>query len=138
MTAAVDWYLRESGLAVGALLRLAPEGGVGPTSVRDASHGIGLAGSLAVKLRAERRPGLPLHLFIAAPNALLFFLGQCGALGRCSCTSSTLKEIEAVRTRQALSCDEAQPGTRAAIWRRSPIPPGDAMGGTQAQKGTRG
>jgi hypothetical protein len=35
-----------------------------------------LAESLAQRINAERQPGSRVHLFIAAPNAFTFFLGQ--------------------------------------------------------------
>jgi hypothetical protein len=61
-----------------------PSSGVGAGSIADADHAVALADRLADLVR-EHRPGAParVHLFAAAPNGLLFFLGQHrAALGR--------------------------------------------------------
>jgi hypothetical protein len=54
-----------------------PSSGVGANSVLDADHALALADEL-VDLFREHRPAPPgkLHLFTAAPNGLLFFVGQ--------------------------------------------------------------
>jgi hypothetical protein len=68
---------------VGTVLDVRPELGVGTRVVADANHAVALADRFADVIRANRpRDGMS-HLFIAAPNALAFFVGQHrGALGR--------------------------------------------------------
>jgi hypothetical protein len=74
----VTYYLKKSRRAVGRLIPATIYPKPSSTSVEDGRHALQLAQSLAEKIRersvAERRR--PLHLFAAAPNALLFFLGQ--------------------------------------------------------------
>lgn len=50
----------------------------GASSVRDGAHALALADSLAAVVKTRRPPEerARLHLFFAAPNGLLFFLGQ--------------------------------------------------------------
>lgn len=73
-----------AGLAgVGVLIDARPDVGIGPRVVSGADHAVALADSLADLIR-HRRPnaGAVVHLFMAVPNALAFFLGQHrGALG---------------------------------------------------------
>lgn len=62
--------------SVGTLVDLRLEQ-FGPRSVVDADHAVALADALAEVIRRRRpRPSSTTHLFIAAPNALTFFLGQ--------------------------------------------------------------
>jgi hypothetical protein len=81
--AAVNAYLAGAP-SVGHVVDARPEGGVGPRVVADADHAVALADALAEVIRTHRPPGGgTTHLFIAAPNALAFFLGQHrGALGK--------------------------------------------------------
>ena len=69
---------------IGTVVDARPAAGVGQRAVVDADHAIALADSLAEVIRAHRpKKGGTTHLFIAAPNALAFFLGQHrGALGK--------------------------------------------------------
>ena len=69
---------------IGLVIDLRPEVGIGPRVIVDADHAVALADALADLLRTHRpTPGGTTHLFIAAPNALAFFLGQHrGALGK--------------------------------------------------------
>lgn len=73
-----------SSSVIGTVVDARPAAGVGQRAVVDADHAIALADSLAEVIRAHRaQNGAPTHLFIAAPNALAFFLGQHrGALGK--------------------------------------------------------
>lgn len=77
-------YLETSSVAVRRILHVAVHSGPSPRSVRDGAHALLLAHALARLLRGrtrEERRGT-LHLFAAAPNALLVFLGQLSpALG---------------------------------------------------------
>ncbi|WP_437999681.1 SAVED domain-containing protein [Sorangium sp. So ce185] len=69
---------------IGAVVDARPVSGVGQRAVADADHAVALADSLAELIRTHRPTGGgTTHLFIAAPNALAFFLGQHrGALGK--------------------------------------------------------
>jgi hypothetical protein len=69
---------------IGTVIDARPAAGVGQRAVVDADHAIALADSLAEVIRAHwPKNGGTTHLFIAAPNALAFFLGQHrGALGK--------------------------------------------------------
>lgn len=69
---------------IGIVIDARPVAGVGQRAVVDADHAIELADSLAEVIRTHRpQNGGTTHLFMAAPNALAFFLGQHrGALGK--------------------------------------------------------
>ena len=63
--------------SVGRLLVLSPSSGAGAQSVLCGRHASELADAAVSAVREVRPPGARLiHLFIAAPNALAFFLGQ--------------------------------------------------------------
>ncbi len=79
-------FIRERVPSVGRTLHLKIPGVAGGTSVRSGGHAFRLAQS-AVALAAAQKTGkrrtCAVHLFAAAPNGLLFFLGQAGRrLGR--------------------------------------------------------
>ncbi|MGC4192326.1 MAG: SAVED domain-containing protein [Thermomicrobiales bacterium] len=80
-------YLAQEHSSIGRVLLATPTTGSGRTAVRDGTHAWQLAETLVHRLRKERNrraPGSPLHIFIAAPNALTFFLGQqASLLGGC-------------------------------------------------------
>ncbi len=80
----VEAFLGRSGIAVGRILHAAC-GDEAQTAVADGAHALRLAQSLCRIIEArslEERSGT-LHLFIAAPNAVVFFLGQMArGLGR--------------------------------------------------------
>lgn len=61
---------------VGSLLFAAPTSGPGSRAVASGRHAFDLAQALALKINQLKRPGQVVHLFIAAPNAFAFFLGQ--------------------------------------------------------------
>jgi len=81
----VQAFVERTGLQVGRLLELevAPE--AGPRSVRGGEHALRLAQAAVARVRARRpheRTGA-LHLFLSAPNAFSFYLGQLArSLGR--------------------------------------------------------
>lgn len=62
--------------AVGKLLVAQPSGGAGARSVVCGQHAFELAEALVRQIVASRSGVVPVHLFIAAPNAFTFFLGQ--------------------------------------------------------------
>ena len=70
--------------AIGNIVDARPTCGVGQRAVVDANHAVALADSLAEVIRAHTpKTGGTIHLFLAAPNTLAFFLGQHrGALGK--------------------------------------------------------
>lgn len=74
---AVKSHLAVSSPEVSSLLIARPTCGAGARSVMCGQHAFDLAEALALQIN-ERRIGHrpPLHLFIAAPNAFTFFLGQ--------------------------------------------------------------
>jgi hypothetical protein len=69
---------------IGTVVEVRPTSGIGQRAVADADHAVALADGLADVIRMHRpKNGGTTHLFIAAPNALAFFLGQHrGALGK--------------------------------------------------------
>lgn len=71
-------YIEHSLPLVGRLLVFRPSGGSGPTSVVNGRHAFELACSLAAQVKANgsAASGETTHLFVAAPNALTFYLGQ--------------------------------------------------------------
>jgi len=74
----VDDYLERSGLQVRRVLDATLHPEPSGTAVRDGAHALRLAQTLARRIRSrppEERPGA-VHLFAAAPNAVLVFLGQ--------------------------------------------------------------
>lgn len=77
VVSAVKVHLAASLPQVNSLLIARPSCGAGARSVACGQHAFDLAEALAMQinqLRMANRP--PLHIFIAAPNAFTFFLGQ--------------------------------------------------------------
>ena len=71
----VEVFLRRSGLPVRQTLTATMEQ-LGGTAIRGGRHALALAQALVAELRAHRRRGQTAHMFIAAPNAFSFVLGQ--------------------------------------------------------------
>lgn len=71
-------YARQNLLSVGQIMIFEPTGGAGATAITCGHHAFRLAESLTSRIRGARTsPGQSrLHLFIAAPGAFAFFLGQ--------------------------------------------------------------
>jgi SMODS-associated and fused to various effectors sensor domain len=63
---------------IGRLLQFTVLPGIGSTSVKDANHCLQLAQAVSAVVRQQKkfRGDLRLHIFGAAPNALMFMLGQ--------------------------------------------------------------
>jgi hypothetical protein len=77
VSAAVAAFLARSGPRVGTLVVAKPTCPSGARSVASGQHAFDLAEALVQHINVERLPSkAPLHLFIAAPNAFTFFLGQ--------------------------------------------------------------
>jgi hypothetical protein len=75
----VATFRKASPLNARALVRVVPNEGIGARSVKGADHAVALADALQnVILDVRKRLSAKgrLHIFAAAPNALLFFLGQ--------------------------------------------------------------
>jgi hypothetical protein len=81
----VRCFLGRSGIPVGRILHAGFGDSTDQMSIRDGAHAARLAQSLCRRIEArtaEEKAGV-LHLFAAAPNALVFFLGQIArGLGR--------------------------------------------------------
>ncbi len=74
----VESFARGYMPTLGRVLRVTPTPSVSPTAVRDATHALHLAQAIAGEIRRrtpKERAGI-LHVFIAAPKAVTFFLGQ--------------------------------------------------------------
>jgi hypothetical protein len=81
----VKRYLSETGLSVRRLIHIVPESGPSQFSIKGADHAVLVADRVVQEVRCQRqdRNAVTIHLFAAAPNALLFFLGQLGrVMGR--------------------------------------------------------
>lgn len=72
----VKQYLVTSKTSVSGLLIARPSGGPGARVVTCGNHAFLLAEGLAQQVHAARTRGFRVHLFIAAPNALTFMVGQ--------------------------------------------------------------
>lgn len=75
IAAAVERYVSDELAEVGQLVICRPAGGANPQSVRSGRHAADLAIALVAAL-LDKRPTPRTHLFLAAPNALGFMLGQ--------------------------------------------------------------
>ena len=70
-------YVKKAGLPVSHLVSASLFGGHGQTSIRNGAHAFDLAQNLVAFLEDwERRNTGTIHLFAAAPNAFMLFLGQ--------------------------------------------------------------
>jgi len=79
VAADVALFCNASPLCARAVVRVEPAEGLGARSVKGADHAVALADALqGVVLDARKRLSAKgrLHIFAAAPNALLFFFGQ--------------------------------------------------------------
>lgn len=71
-------YIISSLPLVGRLFVFSPSGGASPTSIINGRHAFELANSLTAQVKAQGITGMggTLHLFVAGPNALTFYIGQ--------------------------------------------------------------
>lgn len=76
--AAVEEFVKRSLPNVATLLLAKPKGGPGARAVQSGHHAFRLAETLTASVRATKRLGTKshVHLFMAAPGAFAFFLGQ--------------------------------------------------------------
>jgi hypothetical protein len=76
----VDFFIEKAALSIGRIIPATLHPRPGPSGVADGLHALQLAQELAWKIRGRsvRERSAVIHLFAAAPNALLFFLGQLG------------------------------------------------------------
>lgn len=74
----VELYLRRSQTPVGRIVPMTLHPRPAPNGVENGLHGLQLAHDLGyrIRLRTLEERAATLHLFAAAPNGLLFFLGQ--------------------------------------------------------------
>ncbi|MBI5006079.1 MAG: SAVED domain-containing protein [Nitrosomonadales bacterium] len=74
---AVRNYITKSAPQIGKLLVARPSCGPGALSVASGKHAFDLAEALVLRINEEQvQNKVPLHLFVAAPNAFTFFMGQ--------------------------------------------------------------
>jgi hypothetical protein len=82
-----DPFIRECIPSVGEIVSLTPCSGYGSGSVRDAAHARRLADEAVALVATALKPyprNARVHVFAAAPNGLMFFLGQVAHVwGRC-------------------------------------------------------
>lgn len=71
-------YLEKEKLGIAHIVDIQLGSGVGQSGVRDGAHAVAIAEKAAqiIKERAATGNGASIHLFVACPNAVLFFLGQ--------------------------------------------------------------
>jgi hypothetical protein len=76
----VKRYVTDSSLPCGRLIAVRPSSGAGQSAVRDAEHALAMADEIGrvLKGRSTEEHAAVLHVFAAAPNGLVFFLGQLG------------------------------------------------------------
>ena len=72
----VSAFLNCSGLTVRRILSASVKGGTGNTAIREGGQVLRLVLDLVKKLRTFRKADQKFHLFVAAPNAFSFVLGQ--------------------------------------------------------------
>ena len=74
----VEDYLDSQSVSVREIVHMTPSTGVGASSILGANHAVRLAEIVVQKIRTLRRgnPSGRVHLFAAAPNAFMFFLGR--------------------------------------------------------------
>jgi hypothetical protein len=72
-------FMKSANLKVGKVVHLRPVVGVGPSVLLGADHAYCLAEEAMAIIRKANEAGGTTHVFVAAPNALMFFLGQYGA-----------------------------------------------------------
>lgn len=80
----VEHYLKSKKVLSRVFVRLYPESGIRPSSIAGADHAIRLA-ELAMQeiVRLKRNRNCVIHIFAAAPNGFMFFLGKYrSALGK--------------------------------------------------------
>lgn len=78
-------HVSENLPSVGRLLLVVPAEGIGPTSVAGGAHAARIADAVAQAVAKARRAGATTHLFVSAPNAFSFLLGQhAEAMGICA------------------------------------------------------
>ncbi|NRB55833.1 MAG: SAVED domain-containing protein [Salinicola sp.] len=80
----VKEYVARELANVGTIVHVIPENGVGQASIQGGQHASSIAAAIAENVSAVRKPGGTAHIFMAAPNAFSFLLGQqAEAMGKC-------------------------------------------------------
>lgn len=89
---------------VGSLLLASPTTKPGNQVVTSGRHAFDLAEALAIEINRVKRPGQCVHLFVAAPNAFSFFLGQrMPSIGRTTLYEYDFEGLNGGRYRASLS-----------------------------------
>lgn len=103
----VELYVRHNLPEVGRILFMSALPAPGPTSVGDGFHAWMLAEQVCSLIREKRSPQErigSLHVFAAAPNGLMFFLGRMAlGLGRLKTYEFDFEKNEAGNYRPALT-----------------------------------
>ena len=88
----VEEYVQQRPETIGRILHFVAAGGHGPAAVAGGAHAAAFADQVADKINDVRlRGSAKVHLFMAAPNAVTFLLGQHReAIGNVVLTSSIL------------------------------------------------
>ncbi len=80
----VTEYLRRDLPGVGRIIHVTPENGPGQTSITGGAHALAIANIVGCAVSDAVLPRTRTHVFLAAPNALSFLLGQqVDAMGAC-------------------------------------------------------
>lgn len=80
----VQEYIRRELPKVGTLVHVTPPGGAAQVSVSGGEHALAIAGLVSQVVSDLSLPGGRTHVFLAAPNAVAFFLGQqADSMGIC-------------------------------------------------------
>jgi hypothetical protein len=83
-TETVRAYVRRRLSDVGTILHVSPAGGVSQNAIAGGQHAATVATAISEAVRAVRKPGGTVHVFLVGPNAFSFMLGQqAEAMGRC-------------------------------------------------------
>jgi hypothetical protein len=81
----VEEYVKANIHGVGRILHITPEGGPGHNSIRGGEHALHMATAISNEVSALAKIGSTTHIFMAAPNAVSFYLGQnADCMGRCA------------------------------------------------------
>lgn len=84
LTSDVMAYVAKHLPDAGHILHVRPSNGIGQTAVAGGQHAASMAACISASLRSIRKPGGTTHVFVSAPNAFSFMLGQqAESMGTC-------------------------------------------------------
>jgi SMODS-associated and fused to various effectors sensor domain len=82
---AVMGYVERCLPGVGTVMQVAPSNGVSQAAITGGQHAAAIADAISNAVREARHPGGTTHIFLVAPNAFSFMLGQqAESMGRCT------------------------------------------------------